>query len=118
MSQIRLNKNSGDDFAYNNPLLQPQHPTQALKAPWQKPEINIEDPRVVQRLVNNLMYLFNITPGDYLTFILGQGHCTKNEDALKYWVIDQLEDHHLDSSDVLHHLVEQLTKQLNQEVYS
>ena len=110
MSQIRLN--------YSNPLLKPQHPAQASNAPWQKPVIEIEDPKVVQRLVNNLMYLFNITPGDYLTFILEQGHCTKNEDALKYWVLDQLEEHHLDSSDVLHYLVEQLKEQLSQEVYS
>ncbi|WP_173292249.1 hypothetical protein [Thiosulfativibrio zosterae] len=118
MSQIRLNQNSGYDFGNNNPLLEPQHPSLAFNAPWQKPAIEIEDPRVVQRLVNNLMYLFNITSGDYLTFILGQGHCTKNEDALKYWVLDQLEDHHLDSADVLHYLVEHLQEQLNQEVYS
>ena len=112
--------------SYMSELLKPQHPSfRSVHVPSMKgsagifeDEIAYEDERVVNRLVNNLIYLFNISQGDYLTFVLGYGHCTKNEDALKYWVMDQLAEHSHDSGDVLHHLVEHLKEQLNQEVYS
>ncbi|NCN44230.1 MAG: hypothetical protein CO158_04795 [Piscirickettsiaceae bacterium CG_4_9_14_3_um_filter_43_564] len=102
---------------HDNPLLKQQHPQMSPHA-FNQQNIVIEDPRVVKRIVNNLMYLFNITTGDYLTFILGQGHCTRNEDALKYWVMEQLEHHNLDSDNVLQYLVEKLKIQLNMEVFS
>jgi len=82
-----------------------------------EPLIAIEDPRVVNRLVNNLMYLFNIQDGDYLTFVLGQGQCTNNKDAIKYWVLDTLADTPVSQDDVLEHLVSQLKQQIMVEVY-
>lgn len=115
-----------------NPLLHPQHPRNVLSAysgqqPDQCPQTanhfwqddyQIEDPRVVRRLVNNLMYLFNIQPGDYLTFVLGYGHCRSNEQALQYWVLDQLSQNPTRQDEVLSVLVEALKEQLNLEVYS
>lgn len=100
-----------------NPILMPQHLSN-LKNPWQSNSIQIEDPRVVKRIVNNLMYLFNIQAGDYITFVLGYGHCRSNEQALQSWVLEQLEDHQLKSKELLPYLVEKLKTQLNLEVYS
>jgi len=101
----------------NNPFIQRQHPR--LHQPSKTSQgINIEDPRVVQRLVNNLIYLFSIPSGDQLTFILGQGPCTQNQEALKCWVLQQLADEPVDQNDVLKYLVEHLKRQMNQEVYS
>lgn len=97
-----------------NPFLQSQY----LRPAWQDPVIDIEDPRVVQRLVNNLMYLFNLVPGDYLTFVLGQGRCHDNQEALKYWVLEQLTDEPISQEDLLNHLVQTLKHQLTVEVYS
>jgi hypothetical protein len=104
-------------------LLSSQHPSllnqdRDFNDPNMPSSIPIEDPKVIQRLVHNLMYLFNITPGDYLTFILGQGHCTQNEDALKYWVMDQLTDEPVSQDDVQNYLEENLKQQLTMEVFS
>lgn len=109
-----------------NPLLQPQHPGRFSSGyvnqhSGQYPlndDYQIEDPRVVRRLVNNLMYLFNIQPGDYLTFVLGYGHCRSNEQALQCWVLNQLTDYPCDQDQVLTVLVDALKEQLNLEVYS
>lgn len=46
---------------------------------------------VVARLVNNLKYYSNIQSGDHLTFVLGYGECNSNDEALKRWVLSQLE---------------------------
>lgn len=96
------------------PFLKRQHPSMPsdIDAP-----IAIEDPRVVNRLVNNLMYLFNIQDGDYLTFVLGQGQCTNNRDAIKYWVIATLAEATVSQDDVLEHLVTKLKEQIMMEVY-
>lgn len=105
-------------ISINNPLLKPQHPCMKGSAGIFPEHPVIEDPRVVGRLVNNLAYLFNVSSGDYLTFILGHGECTRNEDALKYWVLDQLEQESVGADDVLGVLVDRLREQLTQEVYS
>lgn len=76
---------------------------------------DFEDPRMINRLINNLAYLFNIEGGDYLTFILGYGHCTRNEDALRYWVIDQLQDISINQDDVMNVLVDHLRTELMRE---
>ena len=96
------------------PFLKRQHPSMSstIEVP-----IAIEDPRVVNRLVNNLMYLFNIQDGDYLTFVLGQGQSTNNRDAIKYWVLATLEEKPVSQDDVLEHLVTQLKEQIMMEVY-
>jgi hypothetical protein len=96
------------------PFLKRQHPS--MPSHIDTP-IAIEDPRVVNRLVNNLMYLFNIQDGDYLTFVLGQGQCTNNRDAIKYWVLATLEETPVSQDDVLEHLVTQLKEQIMMEVY-
>lgn len=71
----------------------------------------------VKPLVNNLMYLFHIEPHqDYLTFILGYGHLSRNDQALQYWVIDILESQSLKLNEVLDYLIEQLQQCLNREV--
>lgn len=75
------------------------------------PEYEVEDPNVVNRLVSNLMYLFNIQSGDYLTFVLGHGECHTNKQAMQYWVYSQLSSN-TDSDDVLSYLASQLTEQL------
>ncbi|GAB6069154.1 hypothetical protein JCM30760_02510 [Thiomicrorhabdus hydrogeniphila] len=97
-----------------SPFLKRQHPS--MSAILEKP-IEVEDPRVINRLVNNLMYLFNIQDGDYLTFVLGQGQCTNNRDAIKYWVLEALADNPISQDDVLEHLVSQLKQQMMMEVY-
>lgn len=100
------------------PLLEQQHPQmpgQILDDRF--PIVPIEDPKVINRLVNNLMYLFNIQEGDYLTFVLGQGQSTHNKDALKYWVLEELADNPMSQDDVLDHLVSQLKEQIMMEVY-
>lgn len=122
MSQIRLNTqnlnaNGVFDMRNNNPLLTPQHPSHS-GVPWRRPPINIEDPKVVQRLVNNLIYLFNIEPGDHITFILGHGECLSNNSALQAWVLDQIADVPINQDGVLNELVEKLKDQLMMEVYS
>jgi hypothetical protein len=96
------------------PFLKRQHPS--MSSIIEEP-IAIEDPRVVNRLVNNLMYLFNIQGGDYLTFVLGQGHCSNNKEAIKYWVLEALADTQLSQNDVLEYLVTQLKEQIMMEVY-
>jgi hypothetical protein len=96
------------------PFLKRQHPL--MPSDIEEP-IAIEDPRVVNRLVNNLMYLFNIQDGDYLTFVLGQGQCTNNKEAIKYWVLATLEEKPVGQDDVLEHLVSQLKQQMMMEVY-
>lgn len=99
------------------PLLEQQHPQMPGQMPGDRlPIVPIEDPRVVNRLVNNLMYLFNIQEGDYLTFVLGQGQCTHNKDALKYWVLEELADNPMSQEEVLDHLVSQLKEQIMMEV--
>lgn len=102
---------------YLNPLLQPQHPQFLSGTPIMR-EYEIEDPRVVMRLVNNLKYLFNIQEGDHLTFILGHGECHSNNEALKNWVLEQLTQNPVGQDDVLAFLVESLKVQLMAEVYS
>ncbi|MEA1990544.1 MAG: hypothetical protein U9N57_15230 [Pseudomonadota bacterium] len=96
------------------PFLKRQHPSMPSDI---EALIAIEDPRVVNRLVNNLMYLFNIQDGDYLTFVLGQGQCTNNKEAIKYWVLATLEEKPVGQDDVLEHLVSQLKQQMMMEVY-
>ena len=96
------------------PFLKRQHPL--MPSDIDVP-IAIEDPRVVNRLVNNLMYLFNIQEGDYLTFVLGQGQCTNNREAIKYWVFATLAETPVSQDDVLEHLVTQLKEQIMMEVY-
>jgi hypothetical protein len=100
----------------HNPLLQRQHP---VDLPWLHKGIQapIEDPLLIGRLVNNIKYLFNIEPGDYLTFVLGHGECHNNNLALKYWVLDQLTDVPMDQGDALGYLVNQLKEQLSLETY-
>ncbi|MBN2864957.1 MAG: hypothetical protein JXK16_03010 [Thiotrichales bacterium] len=97
-----------------SPLLQRQHP---MMPSWVDQIVPIEDPRVINRLVNNLMYLFNIKEGDYLTFVLGHGECTQNKDAIKHWVLEELADTPISQDDVLEYLVSQLKEQLLLEVY-
>lgn len=108
ISQISLNSrfehNGGFEIRNSNPLL--------------KPLIDIEDARVVRRLVNNLMYLFGIEPGDHITFILGHGECSSNNEALQTWVLEELSDSVICPDDVLGELVSRLKEQLMMEVYS
>jgi hypothetical protein len=80
------------------------------------PEYEFEDPMVVNRLVNNLMYLFNVNDGDYLTFILGHGDCYTNKQAMQHWVYDQLGSSVIGHDDVLAFLSGQLQEQLMMEV--
>jgi len=96
------------------PFLKRQHPSMPSDI---EALVVIEDPRVVNRLVNNLMYLFNIQDGDYLTFVLGQGQCANNREAIKYWVLATLEEKPVSKDDVLEHLVTQLKEQIMMEVY-
>lgn len=98
----------------NNPLLVRQHPNMKGSAGI-FPEFEIEDPKVVNRLVNSLMYLFNFHDGDYLTFVLGHGECTSNKQAMQSWVYDQL-NVNKGHDDVLAFLSEQLQEQLMTEV--
>jgi hypothetical protein len=96
------------------PFLTRQHPSMSSIT---EESIAIEDPRVLNRLVNNLMYLFNIQDGDYLTFVLGQGQCSNNKEAMKYWVLEALAVTQLNQDDVLEHLISQLKEQVMMEVY-
>lgn len=98
-----------------NPLLVRQHPCMKGSAGIY-PEYEFEDPRVVNRLVNNLMYLFNVHDGDYLTFVLGHGECYTNRQAMQHWVYDQLGSSGLGHDDVLAFLSGQLKEQLMMEV--
>jgi hypothetical protein len=95
------------------PFLIPQHPA------FEERSNAVEDPLVINRLVNNLMYLFNVQPNeDHLTFVLGFGMSHRNDEALKYWVMSQLEKHPMGFDDVLAFLADQLKDQLMQEVCS
>ena len=96
------------------PFLKRQHPSMPSDI---EALVTIEDPRVVNRLVNNLMYLFNIQDGDYLTFVLGHGQCANNRDAIKCWVLTTLAETPVSQDDVLEHLVTQLKEQIMMEVY-
>ncbi len=78
----------------------------------------LEDLRVVMRLVNNLKYLFNIQSGDYLTFVLGYGECKSNDEALRYWVMDQLNQHLVGHNEVLVFLTYSLKEELITEACS
>ncbi len=98
----------------NNQLLVRQHPSMKGSAGI-FPEFEMEDPRVVNRLVNNLMYLFNVHDGDYLTFVLGHGECSSNKQAIQSWIYDQL-NVNKGHDDVLTFLSEQLQEQLMMEV--
>jgi len=106
------------NYKTNNPMLKPQHPCMKSSAGIY-PEYRKEDDEgiSINRLTNNLCYLFNVTSGDYLTYILGHGECTRNEDALKYWVLDQLDQESVSSGEVLSVLVEKLKEQLTLEAY-
>lgn len=97
-----------------SPLLVRQNPTMKGTAGIY-PEYEIEDPRVINRLVGNLMYLFNIHEGDYLTFVLGHGECHTNKQALQCWVYDQLSVN-TGHDDVLTYLSAHLKDQLMAEV--
>jgi hypothetical protein len=112
--QLQQSTQQATSHQYIPPFLKRQHPSMSsdIDAP-----IAIEDPRVVNRLVNNLMYLFNIQEGDYLTFVLGQGHCANNREAIKYWVFATLAEMPVSQDDVLEHLVNQLKEQIMMEVY-
>jgi hypothetical protein len=104
----------------NNPLLKSQHPSMRGTAGiYHDDSSNFEEFHIsAPRLANNLAYLFNVSAGDYLTYILGHGECTRNEDALKYWVFDELNKELVGSGEVLGVLVERLKEQLTQEVSS
>jgi hypothetical protein len=103
--------------AYTIPWLNPQHP-QMFDRSSMASEYQVEDPKVVMRLVNNLKYLFNIQEGDYITFVLGYGACRSNDESLKYWVMDQLTQHPVGHDEVLGYLVDALKEQLMMEVCS
>lgn len=95
------------------PFLIPQHPA------FEDCRSAVEDPLIINRLVNNLIYLFNVQPNnDNLTFVLGFGMSHRNDEALKYWVMSQLEQHPMGFDDVLAFLADQLKDQLMQEVCS
>ena len=49
------------------------------------------DDATLDKLTNNLKYLFNIESGNNLTIILGYGHCRSNDEALREWIIDHIE---------------------------
>ncbi|QCU91002.1 hypothetical protein [Thiomicrorhabdus sediminis] len=97
------------------PFLTRQHPS--ITNPFSEEGVYpIEDPRVVNRLVNNLMYLFKIHDGDYLTFVLGHGECSTNKKALQLWVYEQLSGIQ-NADDALDTLISRLKDQLMMEVY-
>jgi len=99
----------------NNPLLLKQQFRETLSINNTETLDVIFDTKMISRLPNNLMHIFNITDGDYLTFILGHGECTHNKQALQYWIVDQLNGYH-DAGNLLSYLVKQLKNQLIIEV--
>ncbi|MBD3612326.1 MAG: hypothetical protein HUJ13_07960 [Hydrogenovibrio crunogenus] len=104
------------NITYLKPFLHSQPSQDYVESTWHERYL-IEDPKVVMRLVNNLKYLFNIQPGDYLTFVLGFGECKTNDEALKYWVMDQLSQEPVGYDDVLRFLIDSLNSQLMMEAF-
>lgn len=104
------------NITYLKPFLNSQPSQDYAESTWHERYL-IEDPKVVMRLVNNLKYLFNIQPGDYLTFVLGFGECKTNDEALKYWVMDQLSQEPVGYDDVLRFLIDSLNSQLMMEAF-
>lgn len=90
-----------------SPLLMPQHPQQegCVNFPF-------EDPKVIQRLVNNLKYLFHINSGDDITFVLSHGQCATNDQALTLWIKEQLNTQAIGMDAVLGFLVSRLQEVL------
>ena len=52
--------------------------------------IDLSDPRVIQKLVSSLMYLFQFSPKAELAFILGYPSALNNQQVLINWMTDQL----------------------------
>lgn len=76
------------------------------------------DDASLNKLTNNLKYLFNIESGNHLTFILGYGSCRTNDEALALWVTDQLKQYHFEYEGVFNILVDDLKELLTIEVYA
>lgn len=102
-------------------LLKPQHPSMnnlAASYPEYYRSFDIEDPRRLDRMVKNLAYWFNAEYEDYITFILESNLSTQNDDALRYWIINQIWEISSNHEDVLNYLVEHLKSEIMKEMYS
>lgn len=53
-------------------------------------EVDLSDPRVIQKLVSSLMYLFQFSSKAELAFILGYPAALNNHQVLINWMTDQL----------------------------
>lgn len=102
-------------------LLKLQHPSMNYLAgsyPEYHSSFEIEEPGSLDRLLKNLAYWFNAEYENYLTFILESNLSNQNDDALRYWIIDQIGDISINHEDVMNHLVEHLKSEIMKEMYS
>lgn len=102
-------------------LLKPQHHSINYLGglyPENHRSFEIEDPRRLNRLLKNLAYWFKAEYDDYAAFIQDSNLSTQNDDALRYWVLDQISDISVNQEDVMSYLVEHLKNEIMQEIYS
>lgn len=76
------------------------------------PDKVVLDDFTLEKMINNLKYLFNIESGNHLIFVLGYGHCHSNDEALKLWVIDHVQPN-VSSNKMFEKLVSALQVKLN-----
>ena len=76
-------------------------------------EIDLSDPRVIQKLVSSLMYLFQFSAKAELAFILGYPTALNNQQALINWMTDQLKQADwIEPSELLDFFVTRLKREL------
>ena len=77
--------------------------------------LDLSDPRVIQKLVSSLMYLFQFSPKAELAFILGYPSALNNQQVLINWMTDQLKQADwIEPNQLLDFFVTRLKRELQQ----
>lgn len=78
-----------------------------------KNTLDLSDPRVLNKLVSSLIYLFQFSPKAELAFILGYPTAHNNQQVLINWISDQLKQAEwIEPNDLLNFLVARLKREL------
>ena len=75
--------------------------------------LDLSDPRVINKLVSSLIYLFQFSQKAELAFILGYPTAQNNQQVLINWISDQLKNAEwVEPDDLLNFLVTRLKREL------
>lgn len=87
--------------------------THIVFEPTDKNTLDLSDPRVLNKLVSSLIYLFQFSQKAELAFILGYPTAQNNQQVLINWISDQLkQDEWIEPNDLLNFLVTRLKREL------